>query len=49
MSRFMHRLQKVHRVAVTLVDEFRTSKVCYACLQAQLYHLRLRDTRPGGH
>ena len=47
MSRFMHRLQKVHRVAVTPVDEFRTSKVCHACLQAQLYHLRLRDPETG--
>jgi len=47
MSRFMRRLQKVHRVAVTPVDEFRTSKVCHACLQAQLYHLRLRDPETG--
>jgi hypothetical protein len=47
MSRFGRRLQKVHRVAATLADEFRTSKVCCTCLQAQLYHLRLRDPETG--
>jgi hypothetical protein len=45
MSRFVRRPQKVHRAAVTPVDEFRTSKVCRACLRAQLYHLRLRILR----
>jgi hypothetical protein len=47
MSRFVRRPQKVHRVAVTLVDEFRTSKVCHARLQAQLYDLKLRDPETG--
>ena len=34
-------------MAVTLVDQFRTSKICHACLQAHLYHLRLRDPETG--
>ncbi len=34
-------------MAVTLVDEFRTSKVCRAFLRAHLYHLRLRDRETG--
>jgi hypothetical protein len=43
MSRFRWRLEKVHNIAVTLVDEFRTSQNCSACRVARLYEVKVKE------
>ena len=42
MSRFRWRMEKVHNIAVTLVDEFRTSKNCSTCRVARLYEVKVK-------
>ena len=44
-ARLLHRLEKVHRVKVTMIDEFRTSQVCSCCNIARLYKTKVHGKR----
>jgi hypothetical protein len=44
-GRLRFRLEKVHRVAVTMIDEFRTSQVCSMCRNARLYKAKAHGKR----
>lgn len=44
-ARLLHRLEKVHKVKVTMIDEFRTSQVCSCCNRARLYKTKVRGKR----
>lgn len=47
LGRFRWRLEKVHKINVTLIDEFRTSQNCSACRQARLYPVKMTDRLRG--
>jgi hypothetical protein len=40
-GRFAWRLAKVHKISLTMVDEFRTSQVCHQCHVARLYKAKV--------
>jgi len=44
-ARLLHRLEKVHKVEVTMIDEFRTSQVCSCCNLARLYKSKVHGKR----
>jgi hypothetical protein len=44
-SRLHWRMVHVHKIAVTTVDEFRTSRVCHRCQAAQLYPTKSHGER----
>lgn len=43
LGRLRWRLEKVHKIDVTLIDEFRTSQNCSTCREARLYSVRMTD------
>jgi len=43
--RLRFRLEKVHKVHVTMIDEFRTSQVCSCCQEARLYKTKVHGRR----
>ena len=44
-GRLRFRLEKVHRVSVTMIDEFRTSQVCSVCRCARLYKAKVHGKK----
>ena len=44
-GRLRFRMEKVHRISVTMIDEFRTSQVCSMCRSARLYKAKLHGRR----
>jgi hypothetical protein len=44
-SRLRFRLEKVHHIPVTMIDEFRTSQVCSCCMAARLYKAKAHGER----